>query len=566
MKISKMPVTNFCAVKKRKKNKENNTNTRKSIYSSNPKLSHTKDFDRVEIKNEKELQKYSREKLSSLLNQITVTTIDKGELDITSDIEEKLKKGDVEASDTEMLLELVLDDKLSVLNLYFQYPKTSYNKNFTNDIDTVYIAYCEEKPLKELLIPSYSTKKEAKTKTKIGDIFTIGQDETIQIKTPKGIKKMFISKEACLKLFPPIERYASHQYLYGDCYLISAFDALYQNPFSRDIILSRFAQGKNSQLKASLKGYKRTLFNEVKLKHKNDTEIENVETKIAKKMKNYPPSPQPKALSVFELLREEYLADNTLRLIEAQKEKFKNFPKDKDFCFIDGFKYSREEIELFLSLTKNPTKDKLNYKYLNLLSIDLFELSFTFKTKALENFISILKQLDIKDIDKDNPLSNLNKDEFKYFTLTLERYLEYAKRKGKKYIDYNPLTTYRILCYLCQIENNCDFKTYLDFPSSSNIFFKSMGLKTKLINLKTKNYSTLLLHDKNFSKKYTACASIADEENSDNEFLQNSHSYSLSVDNGKILIRNPMNTSRERAFSIKEFLEKFSNLHLVKIR
>ena len=157
-----------------------------------------------------------------------------------------IDRGSVEASNFQMLLDLV-EKGIIDSNIFKHFSKEStLTKEISDDIDKLYDAYITDKNPIDVFVPTFKTKEEALKKVQIGDVFEIEGEEFINIKDRnEHPKKLNISKSVYFDLFPPVGRFSSTQNLIGNCWEVSVFNALFSDPETRADILSLFHQQGN---------------------------------------------------------------------------------------------------------------------------------------------------------------------------------------------------------------------------------------------------------------------------------------------------------------------------------
>ena len=152
-------------------------------------------------------------------------------------------KGSVEASNFEMLLSLVQSGVVGN-HVFNNIPVNGKIASLiVDDIDKLYSAYENgTKPI-DVFIPTFKTREIAEKTLKIGDVYELEDEKNIFIVNKYGISSQLgIDKETYFDLFPPIERYASTQGDVGNCWELTALNALFCDPQEREKILSLFSQ------------------------------------------------------------------------------------------------------------------------------------------------------------------------------------------------------------------------------------------------------------------------------------------------------------------------------------
>jgi len=168
--------------------------------------------------------------------------------------------GSVEASNFEMLLELVRQGKAG--RHVFQYLplRGKMNPQVAKDIDTLYNAYVKGIDPKDAFIPDLTGASEKIAKLKTGEVF-VANGSPVQIKLDDGSSETLnLSKDTFYKLFPPIERYGTTQNGIGNCWEITGLNEALSDDKARvnvlrclfedgDDIVVRFPGGKHGGIR-----------------------------------------------------------------------------------------------------------------------------------------------------------------------------------------------------------------------------------------------------------------------------------------------------------------------------
>lgn len=162
-----------------------------------------------------------------------------------------MEKGSVETSNIEMLLNLVKEGDLSKRTIRYVCAEGMMSESMEKDIDLIYEAKADGVDINERYVPHRANKDEALAKSEIGDVFAIDGEENVFIKNKDGeAEQLKLSREMYLSLFPAAERFASAQNKAGDCYYLTAINAMMDNPNSRAKVLQCFEQdGSNIKIK-----------------------------------------------------------------------------------------------------------------------------------------------------------------------------------------------------------------------------------------------------------------------------------------------------------------------------
>lgn len=154
-----------------------------------------------------------------------------------------IDKGSVEASNIQMLLELIQN---GVVDKHV-FDVIPYNGKISTyiieDIDKLYNAYISGiKPI-DFFVPTFRTKDDAELIMDIGDVYELkGQDYIYIIDKNGKSVQLKIDKDTFFELFPPIERFASTQNDIGNCWEITGFNTIFCDPQERISILSLYEQ------------------------------------------------------------------------------------------------------------------------------------------------------------------------------------------------------------------------------------------------------------------------------------------------------------------------------------
>ncbi|MBQ8887319.1 MAG: hypothetical protein IJY61_06425 [Candidatus Gastranaerophilales bacterium] len=155
----------------------------------------------------------------------------------------ELDRGSVDASNFQMLLELVTNGEVDSNVLKFLPPNSKLNPDIISDIDKLYQAYSDNINPIDVFVPIFENDEEAKEKLNIGDVYQVKNTEKASIIGANGkIIPLNISREKYFELFPPIQRFATTQNLIGNCWELSPINALFSTPETRQNVLKLFSQ------------------------------------------------------------------------------------------------------------------------------------------------------------------------------------------------------------------------------------------------------------------------------------------------------------------------------------
>jgi hypothetical protein len=145
-----------------------------------------------------------------------------------------------------MLMELVQEGSISNTALKYVCAEGMMSDSLEKDIDTIYYAKADGVDVNERYVPRRNSKEEGLENSEIGDVFEVEGENNIYIKNKNGeAEQLKLDKETFIELFPIGERFATSQGGAGDCYYLSAINALMDNPNSRADVLQCFSKNEN---------------------------------------------------------------------------------------------------------------------------------------------------------------------------------------------------------------------------------------------------------------------------------------------------------------------------------
>lgn len=168
-----------------------------------------------------------------------------------SNLVKVMEKGSVETSNIEMLFGLVKEGDLSKRTIRYVCAEGMMSESMEKDIDLIYEAKADGADVNERYVPHRANREEALSKAEVGDVFAIDGEKNIFIKNKDGeAEQLKMDRDMYLSLFPVAERFASAQNRAGDCYYLTAINAMMDNPNSRSKVLQCFEQdGDNIKIK-----------------------------------------------------------------------------------------------------------------------------------------------------------------------------------------------------------------------------------------------------------------------------------------------------------------------------
>lgn len=190
-----------------------------------------------------------KQNLDKLKNTSFAEKLEDYELDALSGM---MKKDNKNSKATNALIGLIESGSVNMRTIYYSSKHSDIQPNIANDIKLMQQAKATNTPVEDLIVPKFETAEEAVKNAKVGDVYSVGDEKNVYIKTDdENAKQLKFDKETYLKLFPPVERFSVGQSSIGDCYMVSTLDTLYQNPETRVKILDCFEQDGND-VKAKL--------------------------------------------------------------------------------------------------------------------------------------------------------------------------------------------------------------------------------------------------------------------------------------------------------------------------
>lgn len=429
-------------------------------------------------------------------------------------IQRAFEEGGVDASNYEMALNLVDERELDP-DVFIGIEKNGcFKDEFIEGLDKIFLMKSMGGGLKETYVPKFNTVLEVDKALKTGEVCILDGNENISIKTDKEIKELFITPETYLELFPPLQDIALCQGSMGDCFYIATLQSLYSNPKSRNTILEMFKENADGTLDVCLKGYKKQDDKTV-LKDKNSVEIKDIE----QQMKDYDHrrlALQYEAVRVLEMCADKTIKQEATNAIENQQELYSNLipmlKNDDDYVEMDGFKYTKKEMELFLKIL-NEAEDK-----------DLIVNNFISFDNALVNF-----KIDSKEFEDDALLDTTEASiEDAFCSETEKEYLLTILNRYKQYFLDNPQVRFRNLegtipsepfRAMAGLEKPLD---YLDGGDSS-LVFKKLGLEST--RLKDKDEIEKFFSQPDLKSNFAITASAGQLFNS--PYIKPAHVYSL---------------------------------------
>lgn len=159
-----------------------------------------------------------------------------------------IRKGDEETEYMKKMIHLVCKEMVTPMATTSLCKHGIMSEMAKNDIDTYYDKVKGQgMSIKDAFVPVHASQAEGQKSTPVGDVFRVEGQDKIFIKSGDDYSRQLdMDADTYLKLYPPVERYASAQGGNGDCYLLSSINAVMENPYARPALLDCFHQdGKN---------------------------------------------------------------------------------------------------------------------------------------------------------------------------------------------------------------------------------------------------------------------------------------------------------------------------------
>lgn len=455
------------------------------------------------------------------------------------------------------ILELTKEQKISAIALFGLVAGVQLTQEATDDINKMCYALENNIDIRDVFCPEFKNEKEADGIAEIGDVFILDGDEFVKIKTQKGIEDLFLTKDTYLELFPPLERFGAVQSGSGDCYLISVFDSIYQNPNSRDYILKMFKENPDETIDCCFAGYQKDVFGNVIKRDENAFELKKANSILQKCVEKqcFNFAIQPEALRLIELLWDVNLQFKTFNSVKDKNRLFKKaiLKLGKN---IDDTRHSLKEKLNFIRMTEKYMYRDFNNEFLDFYPLEAFDMD----VKSVKDFIEVSKKYKKYKIKPDTNMTAL---EHEYLLQILMRHMEYYEKHNKTsgISELLPKNCYEFLFG--------ETDSYLKMAGATLLVGDVLGLNSKKItfddNLNFMIYFIFFEYD---PKKHILTCYTSDKKTED-EFEVEYHEYACSIreENGEkmITVRNPYNTMFEKSYSLEEFAKIFKGLYITEI-
>lgn len=469
---------------------------------------------------------------------------------LNNNIRAAFQNGNTESSNLEMLLMLIKDKKLPAYVLCLYDNNSSLNNNIVSDLDKLYDAYMQNKDIEEVFLPEFQDDEDACENLEVGEICKLANERNICIKMDDGLlKQLEISPNAYLKLFSPVERYIYTQSRQGNCYLISSINSINSNPKLRYMILELFKENEDGTIDIEFSKDKGHIDNFV-LKDVGNV-LNNEELQMFS-------SQTCEGLRAIEMLFEKYAQHKADKNIRVQYETFKEaltHLDENDCVYIGDFRYTKEEIEMFIRNAELYFSDS-NENKKSLISLSAGYADF-----------DVSPSLD--DEDEENALNDEN-ELSKFKRLINDRYKEYFERTNNQSRIFDDIVPFSYAEYL--FGESFDFsdtpKLYTGMGGKNNNIYNVFGLKTSVyFNGDNSDELRQILNQPISEINYIINASTSEDIVSDG-FLRPRHGYSIKPkdiqNERKFLVQDPHNTAFERIMNFDELLKYFTNILITK--
>jgi len=509
--------------------------------------------DDLDIQNENVIWDYSKNRMRNLYNIYSPSSPEKIKeaqklLDRYLDVMmTRLSGSGVDSSNLDMLVRLIEDRKLSS-NLIITINKDyKISRNVSDDLDKLYEAYINKKDIKDVFVPEFEDAEAAAEGVKTGDVCQIRGDKNISIKLADGsIKKLFITPETYLELFPPVERFIVSQNDIGDCYLLSSINSINQNPSARYKLLEMFRQNPDDTVDVVFGGFQYDKKGQIVPKNPDNLVLEDIANKIPRFRIDKTSSCTTEGVRAIEVLNEferRKLHDYCNR---KMYEDFKQNGTNASDCMLRP--YTEDEIKYFISYVENHGIDEI----FCLQDVSAAK-KFTLSKEEVEKKLSSLR--------------NMDDDISKYKVLILERWIKSMDETGVPgYSIFGESLPKEIIRDLFKDTTKGDL--YYNNAGVSSDIFEKFGFKVVLDKENVSNSKEELFTDNPQNYVYTCGTNDEKAEQSDGKFLSD-HAYSLEPVDIKgermFAVKNPHNSMEEIILTYDELDKYFSKITAARI-
>lgn len=158
-----------------------------------------------------------------------------------------IRKNDEETEYMKKMIHLVCKDMVTPMATTSLCKHGIMSELAKADIDTYYDKVKDKNmSIADAFVPVSASQAEGQAKAAVGDVFRVDGQDKIYVKSGDDYSRQLdMDADTYLKLYPPVERYASAQGGNGDCYLLSSINAVMENPYARPALLDCFHQKGN---------------------------------------------------------------------------------------------------------------------------------------------------------------------------------------------------------------------------------------------------------------------------------------------------------------------------------
>ena len=196
--------------------------------SSNPFVYNTSETDDFIFQNKPD-EKSKGDRINELLMSAKISPA------TALNLKQILKDNSPLAKDLAKILDLVDNKNLSATNLKYLVGAGTLTQAVLKDSNLTSSSYIKD-------VNSWS---DGMRIYNVGDLFATSDNEVYIKNSDTESSRLKIDKATINKLFPPVKRFSLMQSNPGDCYFISAFNAIMENPASRHFIYECFEQNED---------------------------------------------------------------------------------------------------------------------------------------------------------------------------------------------------------------------------------------------------------------------------------------------------------------------------------
>ena len=154
----------------------------------------------------------------------------------------KVSSNDEDVQNIDKLIKLIQSGYVDKHIFAYLPEEGSLNSLIVSDVNLLSGALERGTPLIDVIAPVVNSEEEGLSKVKVGDAFQLVHENFIRIKlNDSSSSLMKINRETYNELFPLVERFASTQNKIGNCWELTGFNSVFNDPRERFVIVSLFS-------------------------------------------------------------------------------------------------------------------------------------------------------------------------------------------------------------------------------------------------------------------------------------------------------------------------------------